>query len=177
MDKFTKRLLLNIQTRLGDEFNKNFQRQAFFDRPWKPRQGNKAPKRGILIGKGRGHLWKSLRSKIRGNSIVFTSNVPYASVHNEGFSGRQSVKAHSRIIKAHKRRITARTNLKTRKTTKAYNQQVREHTQHVGAFSREMNMPQRQFIGDHPQVRTIIKKTIDEEVEAFNQKLLKELKP
>ncbi len=176
MNKLLDTLLTDIQTRLGDEFNRNFQRQAFFDKPWKPRQGNKNPKRGVLIGKGRGRLWKSLRSKIRGNSIVFTSNVPYASVHNEGFNGTQSVKAHSRIIKAHTRHITARTSLKTRKEIKAHNQQVREHTQNVGAFSRSMEIPQRQFIGDHPKVRSIIKETIDDTILEFNKQLEQQLK-
>ncbi len=175
MTDINKKLLRRLKARLHSEFKKNFRRQAFFDKPWQPRSvPEKGKPRAILIKHD--HLRKSIESRVKGDSIVFTSNVPYASVHNEGFKGTQSVKAHSRIIKAHTRHITARSSLKTRKMTKAYNQQVREHTQNVGAFSRNIEIPQRQFIGDHPKVRSIIKETIDEELEAFNQKLLQQLK-
>lgn len=54
--------------------------------PWKPRKGRGRDRgRGILIGKGRGRLKKSVRKiRVGRNFAVIGSDVPYAAVHNEG---------------------------------------------------------------------------------------------
>lgn len=70
----------DIAVDLKDEFVENFRRQGFFEKKWKPVKFRKSE--GILIGHGR--LWRSITAKTTINSITFSSDTPYASIHNEG---------------------------------------------------------------------------------------------
>jgi phage gpG-like protein len=79
-------------------FEENFRKQGFDNNSvakWEPRKREfyrtRSGKivddttRGILIGKGRGRLWRSLRKKrLNAFSGLIFSEVPYAKVHNEG---------------------------------------------------------------------------------------------
>ena len=77
--------------------------------------GTKAYKSATKAARTRAILVKSgtLRRSIVVNSqtfqrMIISTNVPYAEVHNEGFSGIVRVNAHSRIgkrIKAHSRKV------------------------------------------------------------------------
>lgn len=73
-------MMRDIAVDLADEFDKNFERKAFFDRKWRDRKfGNRGT---LLVASGR--LRRSIRTKETLNSITFTSDTPYASIHNEG---------------------------------------------------------------------------------------------
>lgn len=111
----------------------SFKRQGFTDAslaPWRKRKGNnkKGKGRALLVQSGR--LRRSIRViRSTGNSVVVGSDVPYARVHNEGFTGIQTVKGHSRK-----------------------NSQVK-------SFTRQMNMPKRQFLGNSSLMVERIKRT------------------
>ena len=78
----TKRILSDIRVELGDEFDRNFERQGFFTEAWKRR---KSPVRGeghILVDSG--DLRRSIKSRSDASSITFYSTSPYAAIHNEG---------------------------------------------------------------------------------------------
>lgn len=79
--RIIKNILRDIQVELGDEFNSNFRRHAFFSEPWQRRKSPMRQGAGILSGQ---HLSRSIRSEIRGSSIVFTSDLPYSAIHNDG---------------------------------------------------------------------------------------------
>lgn len=82
VEKVLKRILSDIRVELGEEFDKNFERQGFFSEKWSRR---KSPVRGdghILVDSGA--LRRSIRSEARGDSIRFFSDLPYAGIHNEG---------------------------------------------------------------------------------------------
>lgn len=70
-----KNILSDIKVEFTEEFDRNFEREAFFSKPWK------SSPHGLKLS---GNLRKSIQSKISGNSVVFTSQLPYAGVHNEG---------------------------------------------------------------------------------------------
>ena len=55
---------------------------------------------------------------------------------------------------------------------------VKGKVQKVTSFSRKVNIkiPQRQFIGDHPQLRAAIEIIVDRNVKKFNDDLLKNIK-
>jgi phage gpG-like protein len=103
-------LMNDIRVRLDGEFARNFERKGFFDNKWK--DVKKEPGIGSLMLRTEA-LRSSIKSSIDGNTIKYTSSVPYANVHNEG-------------------------GVVTKKSGKSF------------------KMPQRQFIGDHPQVDKII---------------------
>ncbi len=132
-------ILGDIQVELKDEFDKNFERKSFFSKAWAARKDKTA--NGSLLNVT-GTLRRSIKSGVSGNGVRFSSSVPYAEIHNEGYNGPQNVKSHDRIIKGRK--------------------------QHVKAFTRHVNMPQRQFIGDSDETRKIIENVIDDNLRAFD---------
>lgn len=75
-------ILRDIKVELGDEFDRNFEREAFFSQSWARRKSPTRPGGHILVDTGA--LRRSVRSEIRESSIVFFSDLPYASIHNEG---------------------------------------------------------------------------------------------
>lgn len=141
-----KNILQDLRVELKDEFDRNFERKAFFGNRWKPRRNE--GKGSLLLVTGT--LRRSIRSSVVGNGVRFSSQVPYATVHNEGGTIAQNVRAHQR----------------------------RRHgkTHDVRAHQRRINMPQRQFIGDGPDTRRIIKSVIDDNLQQYNNELTKALR-
>lgn len=74
--------LLDIQVELGEEFDRNFERKAFFAKAWQRRCGTHKEGKPLLIDTG--SLRRSISSSINGNRITFTSTEPYAEIHNSG---------------------------------------------------------------------------------------------
>lgn len=82
--KLIDRILKDIRVEMSEEFDKNFEREAFFNEAWTRR---KSPVHGsrsghLLVDKG--HLRGSIRSHIKGDSVFFSSDLPYAGIHNDG---------------------------------------------------------------------------------------------
>lgn len=81
--KIIARILKDIRVEMSEEFDKNFERQAFFSGAWERR---KSPIRnkGRAILTDTGVLRKSIGSRITENSITFYTTLPYAAIHNDG---------------------------------------------------------------------------------------------
>ena len=141
MKNLKHRILQDLRVELTDEFDRNFERKAFFGNRWKPRRNE--GKGSLLLVTGT--LRRSIRSSVVGDGVRFTSQVPYATTHNEGGPYTQNVRAHQR-----------------RHRGKAYN---------VRAHQRRGTMPQRQFIGDGPDTRRIIRDVIDDNLQRFADEL------
>ena len=77
-----RRILEDIRVDLTDEFDQNFERQAFFSEAWQRRKSPTRPGGHILVDTGR--LRRSIQSRVDGSSITFFSTEPYAAIHNEG---------------------------------------------------------------------------------------------
>ena len=142
------KILKDAKVKLTDMFDRNFTEQGFFGKKWvatKASKVNKSGKQGsILIVTGQ--MRRSIRSYIRGNSIVFTSNLPYTALHNEGGTYAVSVRAHSRTSR------------------KGNTYTVRSHT-------RNMRMPQRQFIGEHTRVQQQLADIIAKNLQQMSEQL------
>lgn len=82
IDRVIRLILQDIKVELGDEFDKNFERQGFFSEKWARRKSPLRPGGPILIDTG--NLRRSVRSKVDATSITFFSDLPYASIHNDG---------------------------------------------------------------------------------------------
>ena len=142
------KILKDGRVKLAEMFDRNFTEQGFFGKKWvatKVSKINKAGKKGsILIVTGQ--MRRSIRAYVRGNSIVFTSNLPYTALHNEGGTFAVAVRAHSR----------------TSKKGKPYS--VRSHT-------RNMSMPQRQFIGEHARVQQALADIVTKNLQQMSEQL------
>ena len=71
----------DLRVELLDEFDRNFERKAFFDDKWPE---TKFPNRRGSLMMRTGALRKSIRATSSDHSITFMSSLPYASIHNEG---------------------------------------------------------------------------------------------
>lgn len=145
-------LLKDIKIELDDEFDRNFERKAFFDRQWHPAIRNTI---GSLLNRT-GALRKSLRSEIEGkNSIKWESSLIYADAQNAGAKITVTQKMKNffwyKFIMAtggDKRNMNAEATFWKAMALKK-----------VGSI---IVIEKRQFIGDHPQVHTAIKNTADD---------------
>ena len=82
IQKIIKNILRDIQVDLTDEFDQNFERQAFFSEAWQRRKSPTRPGGHILVDTGQ--LRRSIHSRTTDNAITFYSDLPYAAIHNEG---------------------------------------------------------------------------------------------
>ena len=142
-NKLKADILSDMRVEISEEFDRNFERKAFFSDKWKPRAHN-YPRGSLLIVSGA--MRRSTQGEISGDGVRFTSSEPYTSLHNEGGTGYKMVRAH------------------TRRSKKGKVYTVRAH-------QRKFNMPQRQFIGDGPDTQRIIKTVIDDNLKKFNLSL------
>lgn len=137
-----KTILSDIKVELMDEFIRNFERKAFFDKPWtKRRSGNKG---SLLVATGR--LRKSLHAQISQSSVKFSSDCDYAGIHNSG--GTIPVTPKMRAYFWHRCMQAKGDNLIPAKGSDAA-------IWSAMARAKKITIPQRQFIGDHPQVGQI----------------------
>lgn len=135
-----KNIIKDIKVELTEEFDLNFEREAFFSKPWTP----KAP-HGLKLS---GDLRKSITSKVKGNSVVFTSQLPYAAIHNEG--GVITVTAKMKKFFWAKYKNTGDSLYKALAFKK------------IGS---KIIVPQRQFIGDSREVEKAIEDIIRENMD------------
>lgn len=137
-----QQILQDIAVELSDEFDRNFERQAFFNEKW---QRHATPLRqGAHILVRTGALRASLSHRITASqqqaiagSLTFQSTLPYAAIHNQG--GLITV---------------------TRKMQRFFwrNMALKK----VGS---KIKIPKRQFIGTHPQVIKLCEEIISENLQ------------
>ena len=147
-EQFKKDIISDMRIELAEEFDKNFTRKAFFTNKWKKRRNPNALGSLLVVT---GSLRRSIQAKETPDGVRFTSNQPYATLHNEGGKGSVTVRQH------------------TRKSKKGKSYTVRQH-------NRAVNVPQRQFVGDGQDTQRIIKNVIDDNLEQYNQEIIKALK-
>lgn len=80
--KILSRILNDIRVGMTEEFDENFEREAFFGEAWQRRRSPTRPGGHILVNTGR--LRRSIQSRTTENSITFFTNEPYAAIHNDG---------------------------------------------------------------------------------------------
>ncbi|MBD5194611.1 MAG: hypothetical protein HDS87_02660 [Bacteroidales bacterium] len=136
-------ILSDMRVELSDEFDRNFERKAFFSDKWKPR-AHQYPRGSLLMVSGK--MRSATRGEVSGHGVRFFSAMPYTSLHNEGGTGYKMVRTHTRRSKK----------------SKIYT---------VRAHQRKFNMPQRQFIGNGPETQRIIRGVIDDNLKKFNLSL------
>ena len=76
------RSIEDIKVEFDEEFDRNFERKAFFDeKEWPERKFDDGV--GSLLQRT-GGLRRSIRSRKRRGELVYSSSRPYAQIHNEG---------------------------------------------------------------------------------------------
>lgn len=171
MQRMLKRIIRDVQVELKDEFDKNFERQAFFAKPWQRRKSPLRPGGAILVDSG--SLRRSIKSRAGESNVVFESHHPAAAIHNEG--GEIVVTEKMRKFFWYKY-YEAQGSLGRKKNGELRRDKYNLRLTTEAVFWRNMalmkkgstiKMPQRQFIGNAPEVEKVVREIIEENVEKY----------
>ena len=168
-----RRILSDIRVELGDEFDRNFERQAFFSDAWARRKSPTRPGGTILVDTGT--LRRSIRSRTTDDSITFYTDLPYAAIHNDG--GEIVVTEKMKRFFWHKY-YEATGSFGRKKNGERRNDKRTRQLSTEADFWRFMalkragttiRIPRRRFLGTGPEVERIVREIIEDNLnEYFN---------
>lgn len=175
MNKDTKavirRILSDIRVELGDEFDRNFERQAFFNDAWTRRKSPPRPGGTILVDTGT--LRRSIRSRTTDDSITFYTDLPYAAIHNDG--GEIVVTEKMKRFFWHKY-YEATGSFGRKKNGERRNDKRTRQLSTEADFWRFMalkragttiRIPRRRFLGTGPEVERIVREIIEDNLNEY----------
>lgn len=162
--------LKDIKVELDEEFDRNFQRKAFFTNAWAKKKHDDG--KGSLLVRS-GALRRSLSSVISGNHLAYSSSVPYAAIHNEG--GEITVTDKMKRFFWYKHSLcTSRYSYKkdgTKRNDKR-NAALSDEAEFYKAMALKkagdkIKIPERRFIGDSPEVQQAIRSIVEQNIQEF----------
>lgn len=176
MEDLNKKILTDLKVELTEEFDRNFERKAFFSKPWPQR---------LLEGRGSlllqtGKLRRSIRAQVTSKSVSWSSSEPYAAIHNEG--GTITVTAKMKRFFWAKfyelsGKIRYRKDGKTSKSSQKYSRQAEFYRNlALMKIGSKIEIPQRQFLGDSPEVRKCVKTVCKEQLNAVVKDMVNQTK-
>lgn len=164
-------ILDDIRVEAAEMFDHNFERKGFFeDGGW---EHAKYPNhKGSLMMRS-GKLRRSIDARKKDNSVVFSSSEPYAEIHNEG--GEITVTAKmKRYFWAKYYELSGK--IKTTKSGKASRSKTALRLSDQAEYYKSLALmkegskiiiPQRQFLGSHPELEKSLEEIARENIEAF----------
>ncbi len=172
-EEFLKTTLNDIKVDLTKEFILNFERKAFFDKKWDTTKLKNH--RGSLMLRSK-KLRGSIRSKLTHNGITFDSSMPYAAIHNEGGQIVVTEKMKRYFWAMYYKCTNAVKPTKTGKVSNSQrNQRLTEEAKQWKAMAlkktgSKIKIPQRQFVGHHPDVDRLVNEIIRHNVKELKIK-------
>lgn len=199
MKDFYKQILQDVAVELTDEFDRNFERKAFFTKKWsKTKFFNR---RGSILMRS-GNLRSSIQNRLGNNSISWTSSRPYASLQNEGGEITVTRKMQKYFWAMYMKTLGSQSRVygegdskftiissdskdRVKKTLKSKSKIAQKKQAEAELFKAmamkkvgsKITIPERKFIGDHPEVRKAIERCADvtfNEIEKFLTDKLKQ---
>ena len=171
IQKIIKNILRDIQVELTDEFDQNFERQAFFSEAWQRRKSPTRPGGHILVDTGQ--LRRSIHSRTTNNAITFYSDLPYAAIHNEG--GEIIVTTKMKKFFWHKYyEATGSFGRKKDGTRRNDKRTIQLSTEAefwkfmaLKKAGTTIRIPRRQFLGTSPEVEQTVRNIIEENITEY----------
>ncbi len=170
-ERVIRNILRDIEVELTDEFDRNFERQAFFTQAWQRRKSPTRP--GGLILVDTGGLRRSIYSVRKDSSIVFRSDHPAAAIHNEG----GEIKVTERMKRFFWHKYYEATGSFGRKKDGSRRNDKRTIQLSTEAefwkfmalmkVGRTIKIPQRKFIGTSPEVEATVREIIEENITEY----------
>lgn len=180
LETFHKNILNDVKTELADEFDRNFERKAFFEQSWP--KNKLINRRGSMMARTN-NLRRSMRAKIDGYNIAFSSSLPYASIQNEGGEITVTKKMKSYFWAMHYQaggKVVY--NVKTRELAKnKANKTLSIEAEQWKALAlmpigKKIKIPSRRFIGKHPKIKDIIENCVNNNLNELNEIIKNNLK-
>lgn len=168
-----RNILNDIRVGVGDEFDQNFERQAFFSEAWQRRKSPLRPGGHILVDTG--GLRRSVRSEIKESSIVFYSEHPAAAIHNEGgeivvtermkrFFWHKYMSVAGVLVFCRRKDGTMRRDKNTRHITDVADFWKAMALMKAGS---KIRIPQRRFLGTSPEVEAMVREIIEDNLNEY----------
>lgn len=179
IQEFHKNILNDVRIELTEEFDRNFERKAFFDRAW-PR--NKLINRKGSMMARTNKLRRGYRSKIEGEKIAFSNSMPYASIHNEGGEIKVTMKMKKYFWAMYYQSIGAqRHNVRRTSTNANRNQRLSIEAEQWKALAlmpvgKILKIPERRVVGDHPKIREVVENVVNINLTDLNNLLRENLR-
>lgn len=169
MNDLLKNILLDLRVETLEEFDRNFTRKAFFDRPWPARKMDTG--RGTLL-QVTGRMRRSLRCSVGSNSLSFFSDAAYFSLHNRGGKIRVTTAMRKYFWAMYYQHMTGVSfNRKTRDPANKRSERGNRLAEYYKSLAltkqKELTIPQRQVVGDHPKVARMVRETCTRNVQEW----------
>lgn len=166
-----RRVLKDIQVEMADEFDQNFEREAFFSEPWQRRRSPMRPDGHILVDTGQ--LRRSIQSRTTDSSVTFFTTEPYADIHNEG----GEIVVTTRMKKYFWRKYYEATGSFGRKKDGSLRRDKRNRQLSTEAefwkfmalkkAGTTIKIPRRRFLGRSPEVEKAVRRIIEEHLSGY----------
>ena len=171
-----KETLKDIKVEALDEFDRNFEREAFFNDKWARRKYNDDESRGLLVQTG--NLRRSITGRITSrDSVVIETTEPYAQIHNEGgtitvtrkmkkyfwwkyitITGSKQMKAGIPVTYSERFSRKKDGTLRNTKRNRALSEEAEFYRRMaLKKAGSKITIPKRQFIGNHPDLEKLLK--------------------
>lgn len=170
--KIVNEIVQDVAVDLSQEFDRNFERKAFFDQKW-PEAKHFNSSGSLLLRTGQ--LRQSINHTQQNTSIRWHSSLPYATIHNEGgelvvtekmkrFFWAMYYKASGGVSNSGS---TARDKKLTSEASKW------KKAMALLKVGTKMKIDQRQFIGWHPEVDRHIRLIVDTAMNKYSNQIIK----
>ena len=180
LQQFHNNVINDVRIEMKDEFDRNFERKAFFDQAW--------PKVSLINRKGSmmartNNLRRGFQAKVQGEKIAFSNSLPYASIHNEGGEITVTKKMKSYFWAMYYKASGSVTTTKSGKKSKTKkNATLTIEAEQFKALAlmpigKKIKIPSRRMIGYHPRIREVIAGAVDNNLKELNDIILNKLKP
>ncbi len=168
-----QQILTDMRIELTEEFDRNFERKAFFTRRWPAR---KVETKGSLLVKT-GKLRRSIRSRVVNNGVMFTSSEPYAAIQNEGGTITITPKM-KRFFWAKYYELGGKIRYKKSGGMSKSSMRLSEEAEMYHALALKkvgstITIPERRFIGEAPEVRACVKRIVTDNIKITVQTAFK----
>lgn len=176
MEDLNKKILTDLKVELTEEFDRNFERKSFFSKPWPQR---------IMEGRGSlllqtGKLRRSICAQVTNNSVSWSSSEQYAAIHNEGGTITVTAKMKRYFwakfyelagkVRHKKDGSTSRSSMRLSKQAEFYRNLA------LMKIGSKIRIPQRQFLGDAPEVHACIERVCQNRCKDIETELYSALK-
>jgi len=159
-DDIFKKIQKDIKVKLSDEFDRNFERKAFFDQTWAE---SKAPNRRGSLMMRTGSLRSSVNAELIPEGVKWSSSKPYANIHNEGGKIKVTEQMKKYFWAMYYKASGGITySAKTKKANKTQrNRDLSTEAAYWKSLALKkvgtmLTIPERRFIGFSPQVENIV---------------------
>lgn len=179
IDEFYKNILNDTRIELTEEFDRNFERKAFFDKAWPTTK--LINRRGAMMARTN-KLRRGYRSRLEGEKIAFSNSMAYASIHNEGGEVKVTEKMKRYFWVMYYETSGAIKKTKSGKQSKSKkNTGLSIEAQQFKALAlmkvgKVIKIPERRVIGDHPRIRDVVENVVNNNLTDLNQILRNNLR-